>query len=152
MKNKQCKAFLQVHSIVENLVHPPQLKSVAANRTSGSNPSTGRNRVPNVRKRAMEMDRPPKKSKPTKMAAPKSESFKWCCNNCSESFNQRQLIKAHLQHAHHYAPNRLIYQYECKICQYPNDSVSDIKSHMSTAHAETDLKNHVKCNYKRIPI
>lgn len=97
----------------------------------------------------MKSDRRAKKSKSTIAATPKPRPIKWCCNICSATFNQQQLVKAHLQHAHHYATNRLIYQFDCTLCRYSNDLVSNIKSHMSTAHAENDL-SHVKCNYKRM--
>lgn len=101
---------------------------------------------PNVRERAITLDRPAKKEEPPKINTPKTGSFKWKCNDCSASFDTRPAVKQHLQAAH-----RLSYQFKCIICQYSHDQKSNVEKHLSTVHGEID-SSKLKSNFERIEV
>lgn len=92
---------------------------------------------PNVRKRAITLDR----------AVRNGKQVKWNCNNCAASFQTRESVKTHLFAKHYYEnSNRPINQFECTLCQYSDDSKSKVELHLSTEHAEKNLSK-VKCNF-----
>lgn len=144
--NNTRSIFIRVRPIAEMLEHPTPQKNNTTNETSGSSSSTSKDSHPK-RKRKKKSS---KKGKRSKVAAQKSGFFKWCCNNCSERFDEERLVKAHLLLAHQYATDHLIHQFDCNMCEYSNDSELDIKSHLNTVHGESDWSNKVKCNFNKI--
>lgn len=101
---------------------------------------------PNVRERAITLDRPAKKDDSIKGKPPKSGSTQWNCNVCSAQFDTQPQVKLHLQNEH-----RLSGQYKCSICQYSHNFKSAIKDHLNKDHGEDDI-NKIKDNYVRIVV
>lgn len=101
---------------------------------------------PNVRERAITLDRPAKKEEPPKVIALKSGPCLWSCKHCSQSFDTRPMVKTHLQTEH-----RLSGQHKCTICQYSHELKSVVKDHLMKEHGDTDVTK-INCNYERIEL
>lgn len=126
--------------------HQSPQKNDTTSKRDGSTPCTNGNLHPKKRKRVKKSS---KKRKCTKVIAQKSGSFKWCCNNCPALFDKEQSVKAHLKQEHHYATNRLIRQYECKMCPYSDDLEINIIRHLNRDHDENHW-NNVKYNFLKL--
>lgn len=102
---------------------------------------------PNTKERAITLDRSAKKAEVAK-PSPKSITYKWSCGICTNTFDTKPFVKAHLSETH-----RLSHQFKCSICLFSHDTKTEVKNHLASVHGETDptqIAQKIKSHYDKV--